>query len=41
MNGTLWDLDITKIIQLQYECCKYCESFVYNYCKKNKLDYLI
>lgn len=40
-NLQLWNGNYNDIMSLQYDCCKFCEKRIYEYCVKNKLDYII
>lgn len=40
-KGEKWDMDYTRIQQLQDEVCKFCESSVQEYCRKNEMEYVI
>jgi hypothetical protein len=39
--GKPWDGDYDKILNMQYECCKYCDRAVINLCDKKDLRYII
>ena len=40
-NLKKWNGDYSEILSIEHDCCKYCEKSVYEYCVKNKLDYII
>ena len=40
-NGNPWDMDMSKIQNLSYDCCKYCDRVVQMYAKKHRLEYII
>lgn len=40
-NGEKWDGDYEKILNMQYEVCKYCERCVVDLCKEKDLHYII
>jgi hypothetical protein len=40
-NGKEWDGDYDKILNMQYEVCKYCDRAVIDLCDKKDLRYII
>ncbi len=40
-NGKLWDHDWQRILNMEYECCKYCEKNIVQICEEKDLDYII
>lgn len=40
-NASKWDQDYSKIINVKYPCCKFCEKTIQQLCKENNLDYII
>lgn len=40
-NSNQWDMDIDKIQNLSYDCCKYCDRIVQMYARKHRLEYII
>lgn len=40
-NSAKWDKDYSKILDVKYPCCKFCETTTQQICKQNHLDYII
>lgn len=40
-NGKQWNKQYSSIINLHYDCCKFCSSVIKKYCKSHNLEYII